>query len=170
MRIALSGMPCDTNHPYPAPLPQDWIDSTEYGALERREHDNEMAMQDVDVTPTWRAIASELWETDCRERHRGEVAADPFLVAHLMACAVRIGLPRGALYELGMQQVGAGAAFNALHDGGLEAGLEAVQRMGAIDRERTVRECVAVVLHGATTLRLDIHDGLVKGVRLIRGS
>jgi hypothetical protein len=169
MRSPLSGAPCDTEHPFPAPTWTDWIDSMEYGALQRRE--TRHGMQDVDTTPTWRLFAANMWEAPCYNQHVTEVAADPFLVTHLCAVAVHVGLPRNPMiYVLALEQVGAGPTFNALHDGGLEAGREAVEQMSDDSRRKTVMECVALVLHGWTGLRLDLHDGVIAGKRIQRGN
>jgi hypothetical protein len=169
MREPLTGAACDATHPLPGPKAGvDWIDSMEYGALQRRP--SPYGMQDTDTAATWRLVAATMWEAPCLPQHLSEVADDPYLTTHLMAAAVLVGLPRKqAIYAMALEQVGAAEALNALHDGGLPAGLEAVQRMSDDSRRKTVQECVAVLLHGWIALRLDIGDHVVKGQRITRG-
>jgi hypothetical protein len=168
MRVQITGMPCDTDHSFPAPEDHDWIDSMEYGAFERRP--GRHGMLDVDTTPTWRMIAANMWGADCHERHREQVADDPYLTTHLIAAAVIVGLPRRPmLYQLALEQAGGATAINAMQADGLGAACEAVRSMSTIDRRRTVQECEALVLHGWVQLQMDIHDGVVQGRVIRRG-
>ena len=156
-RQALTGMPCDPSHPFPAPDESDWIDSMEYGNPDRQMVDGRLRMEDRDTSPTWRMVAANLWGTSCFEQHVVEVAADPILTTHVMAVTVIAHAPehRDMITRLGFDQAGASAVFTALKKGGLEHARKVVNALHLETRRTALIECVAHINHGFTALRLD---------------
>lgn len=150
-RTPLTGMPCDSSHPYPAPDRNAQIDATEYGIYDRED-------DAIDPAPIFRLIAADLWGARCYDQHRGAVAADSILTAHTIAVATVAYAPEhansGAVH--GFEHSGAAAVINALRDGGQKAGLEVVDTLPLDVRREAVGECVAHLNHGLTALHLDI--------------
>lgn len=166
MRKPISGAPCDTSHPFPAPEEGEWIDSMDYGATNRRP--GSVSMWDVDTTPTWRLIAASLWHAPCIDQHLAEVATDAYLTTHLIAVTVRVGLPRNeTIYALALREVGAAEPINAMREG-LAAARKSVEVMDLDSRKRIVNECLAIVLHSLTELTLDIPSESIKNVSISR--
>ncbi|PRY24025.1 hypothetical protein [Pseudosporangium ferrugineum] len=154
----ITGMPCDATHPFPAPHGADWIDSMEYGEDQRLQSGSRLAMHDRDSTPIWRAIAANMWGTDCYGEHLAAVAADPILAAHTIAIAAVAYPPENTdmITRLGFDQSGAGQVFAALRQEGQEAGRTIVDAMPLDLRKSALAECVAHINHGFTAMRLDI--------------
>jgi hypothetical protein len=139
----MTGMPCDTRHPFPAPSPGDWADSMEYGDPSRLNVNKPAPMEDRDTSPLWRALAAWLWNIDCLDRHIADVVADPILTAHAITVATLTDRKEGS------------NAAAALRSGGLEACRRVVDGMSVSERTE-VQMSVNRILHGYTALRLDL--------------
>jgi hypothetical protein len=153
-RPALSGMSCDSDHPYPAPDDASWIDSMEYG----EEHRLKQSMWDRDPSHIWRAIAANMWGADCYEQHLTDVAADPILTTHAIAVAALAYPPEGsdAITALAFNQSGAGHVFATLTKGGQKEARKVVNGMFLDVRKTALMECIAHINHGFTALHLDV--------------
>lgn len=151
----LTGRPCDSSHPYPAPDQTAWFDSVEYGAVERRISDT---LFDVDPTPVFRMVAAQIWSADCYELHRAEVAADPILTTHTIAVCTMVYPPQHAdpIDLLGLNQSGAGGVMSTLQTDGMEKAREVVDGLSLSDRKNALMECVAYINRGFTALHLDV--------------
>lgn len=164
MFTQLTGKPCDATHPFPAPPESAWADSMEFGAPSRQPTTNENATLDVDTSATWRAIGAWIWEAPCQRDHMDEVASSAILTTHLLAVAMLSRKSAHPVEELAFNQVGAGAAINALLGmNGLEPAHDEVQKMSVSDRRQLVAECLALVLKGHTNLRLDLEGFYLRG-------
>lgn len=152
----ITGMPCDTQHPFPQPRFGQGIDSMEYGLPDRRPGSTDM--DDIDTAPTWRAIAAWMWSADCLRIHIHEVATDACLTTHLLACATMLNVSPNPIIGLALAQVGAAEPMEALRTGGLKEARKVVSGLPVHQREAMIPELLSIVLRGTTQLTLDIND------------